>query len=73
MRFDFFVLTDTGFRFLVFLMNAQSDKERLRIPFDRVTGVKPLSLSYLISAYGYYASAFAMFRDSYGRFHCVSL
>ena len=28
MRFDFFVLTDAGFRFLVFLMNAQSDKER---------------------------------------------
>lgn len=42
-RFTVFVLTDTGFRFLVFLMNAQSDKERFfGVPSDRFTEVLPL-------------------------------
>ena len=62
MRFDFFVLTDTGFRFLVFLMNAQSDKERfVRRSFRSLHRGLASLLSYVIRLSGDYALAVAPF------------
>ena len=61
-RFTVFVLTDTSFRFLVFLMNAQSDKERFfRRSFRSLHRGLASLLSYVIRLSGYYALADVLF------------
>ena len=61
-RLTVFVLTDAGFRFLVFFMNAQSDKERFfRRSFRSLHRGLASLLSYVIRLSGYYALAVALF------------